>query len=74
VPMAQAARGEATEWSRGAVHPGLGADRASAAAHDGGQAPARVGWMASRCTADARTTEEPETGNLYVRDCTGGAG
>jgi hypothetical protein len=72
--MAPSARGEATEVYLGAVHPGLGSDRESAAAHHGGQAPESVGLMASLCTADARTTEEPETGKLYVRDCTGGAG
>jgi hypothetical protein len=72
--MAPAARGEATELSLGAVHPGLGADRDRTAALHGGQAPERVGVLASLGTAEARTTEEPDTGKLYVRDGTGGAG
>jgi hypothetical protein len=29
---------------------------------------------AELCTADASTTEEPDAGQLHVRDCTGGAG
>ena len=74
VYMAQSARGEAAALSLGAVHSGSGPERESTAAHHGGQTPESVCMMATLCTAEARTTEEPDAGKLHVRDCTGGAG
>jgi hypothetical protein len=40
-----------------------------------GHQPAQRGCVRRvLCTAEARTTEEPEAGKLHVRDCTGGPG
>ncbi len=66
--------GEATECYLGAVPPGSGPDRGSTAVHDGGQTTEGVRVTTTLCIADARTTEALDTGKLYVRDCTGGAG
>jgi hypothetical protein len=74
VHMAPAARGEAAAFSLGAVHPGLGPERHSPAAHYGGQTTEGVRVTTTLCTADVSTTAAPDAGKLYVRDCTGGVG
>jgi hypothetical protein len=57
----------------GAVSPGPRPRQDSTLLEHSGQTSKRVCLQALLCTADARTTEEPEAGQLHVRGCTGGA-
>src|SRR5215831_11541882 len=73
VHMAQPAGRQAEQLYVGAVHPRPRPRQESASLYHGGSTPESVCLQALLCTADARTTEEPEAGKLHVWVCTGGA-
>jgi len=58
----------------GAVSPRPRPRQESASSYDGGSTSERGCLQALLCTAEARTTEEPDAEKLHVRDCPGGAG
>jgi hypothetical protein len=74
VYMAPPARRPAEQRHLGAISPGARPRAESATLPHRSQAPESDGLRVTLCTAEARTTEEPEAGTLPVRVCTGGAG
>ncbi len=71
VHMAQPAGRHAEEVHVGAVYARARSRQGRAPSYDGGPTSERVCLKARLCTAEARTTEEPDAEKLHVRDCTG---
>ena len=74
IQVAQSSGRQAEEFYLGAVQPDSRPRKDSPPPYHRSQTSESGCLMASLCTAEASTTEEPDAGKLHVRVCTGGAG